>query len=337
MKIKQLGRTGLRVSEICLGTMTFGHQCDEAASFAIMDQAAELGVDFIDVADVYPVPVSLDTVGRTEEIVGKWLENGKRRHKFILATKCRHPMGPLPNDGGLSRKHVIEACHASLRRLRTDCIDLYQVHAPDPATPIEETLSALDSLVRDGKVRYIGCSNFLAWQLGLAIAASNRGGWARFDCVQPRYNMLTRDIESDLLPLCGNQGIGVIAYNPLAGGLLTGKYSAIPSASVAPPEKTRFSLGGSSGTLYRNRYWHDEELQTVSELSAWFLARGKSLAQAAVAWLLCRPELTSAIVGATSAAQLAQTLPAVDLALDAEEMSACDAAWYKIPRRAPQK
>src|SRR5258708_5248073 len=179
MKTKQMGRTGLKVSEICLGTMTFGHQCDESTSFAIMDKAAEFGVDFIDVADVYPVPVSLDTVGFSEEIVGKWLEG--RRSRFVLATKCRHPMGPRPNDGGLSRKHVIEACHASLRRLRTDVIDLYQVHAPDPATPIEETLSALDQLVREGKVRYIGCSNFLAWQLGLALAASDRHKYARFD------------------------------------------------------------------------------------------------------------------------------------------------------------
>jgi aryl-alcohol dehydrogenase-like predicted oxidoreductase len=335
MKIKQMGRTGLRVSEICLGTMTFGHQCDEAASFAIMDRAAHDGVTFIDTADVYPVPMSMDTVGRTEEIIGKWLEG--KRERFVLATKCRHPMGPLPNDGGLSRKHVIEACHASLRRLRTDFIDLYQVHAPDPATPIEETMSALDSLVRDGKVRYIGCSNFLAWQLALALSASDRHHLARFDCVQPRYNMLARDIEADLLPLCGDQGIGVIAYNPLAGGLLTGKYSGVNSSTEAPPETTRFGLGGSTGTLYRNRYWHDEELQLVSGLNAWLQTRGKTLAQAAIAWLLRRSELTSAIVGATSAAQLQQTLPAVELVLNEEEMAACDAAWYRLPRRAPQR
>ena len=198
-------------------------------------------------------------------------------------------------------------------------------------------MSALDSLVRDGKVRYVGCSNFLAWQLGLALAASDRHHLARFDCVQPRYNMLARDIEADLLPLCANQGIGVIAYNPLAGGLLTGKYAEVSSATEAPPETVRFGLGGSTGTLYRNRYWHDEELQVVSGLNAWLQTRGKTLAQAAIAWLLRRPELTSAIVGATSAAQLKQTLPAVDLQLDAEEMAACDAAWYRLPRRAPQR
>jgi len=336
MKTKQMGRTGLKVSEICLGTMTFGQQCDEAASFAIMDKAAELGVDFIDVADVYPVPVTPETVGKTEEIVGKWLsaDGGARRQRFVLATKCRHPMGPLPNDGGLSRKHIIEACDASLRRLRTDFIDLYQVHAPDPAVPIEETLSALDSLVHAGKVRYIGCSNFLAWQLGLALAASDRLRLARFDCVQPRYNMLVRDIEAELLPLCANQGIGVIAYNPLAGGMLTGKYSA-DAAAGAPPDNTRFSLAGQAGVLYRNRYWHDEELRVTTELNQWFKARGKALAQVAIAWMLRRSEITSAIVGATSAAQLAQSLPAVDLALDTEEMAMCDGAWYRIPRRLP--
>jgi aryl-alcohol dehydrogenase-like predicted oxidoreductase len=333
MKTKQMGRTGLKVSEICLGTMTFGQQCDEAASFAIMDTAAGFGVDFIDAADVYPVPVSPDTVGRTEEIVGKWLAG--KRDRFVLATKCRHQMGPLPNDVGLSRKHVIEACNASLRRLRTDYIDLYQVHAPDSATPIEETLSALDTLVRDGKVRYIGCSNFLAWQLGVALAASERQRVARFDCVQPRYNMLTRDIESDLLPLCKDQGVGVMAYNPLAGGLLTGKYAADAAAS-APPSNMRFGLAGATGTLYRNRYWHNAETETVAELKTWFQGRGKPLAQAALAWMLGRPEITSAIVGASNANQLEQTLPAVDLTLDAEEIEMCEGAWYRIPRRAPK-
>lgn len=333
MKTKQMGRTGLKVSEICLGTMTFGHQCDEAASFAIMDTAASFGVDFIDAADVYPIPVSPDTVGRTEEIIGKWLN--RKRDRFVLATKCRHPMGPLPNDGGLSRKHVIAACEASLRRLQTDYIDLYQVHAPDPATPIEETLSALDTLVREGKVRYIGCSNFLAWQLALALTASERRNLARFDCVQPRYNMLSRDIESDLLPLCKDQGVGVIAYNPLAGGMLTGKYAA-DAAKSAPPSNVRFGLGGSTGTLYQNRYWHDEETQTVAELNDWFTERGKPIAQVALAWMLRRPEITSAIVGASNAKQLEQTLPGVDVKLDDEEYKMAEGAWYRIPRRAPK-
>jgi aryl-alcohol dehydrogenase-like predicted oxidoreductase len=332
MKTRKLGRTGLKVSEICLGTMTFGQQCDEAASFAILDKAAEHGVDFLDVADVCPVPVTPETVGRSEEIVGKWLEG--KRHRFVLATKCRHPMGSLPNDSGLSRKHILEACEASLRRLRTGFLDLYQVHAPDPDTPIEETLAALDQLVRDGKARYTGCSNFTAWQLALALGTSERRGWARFDCVQPRYNLLARDIEQELLPLCRDQGVGVIAFNPLAGGLLTGKYAA---GQQEPTPGTRFALGGATGALYRNRYWHPEDLQVVAELNGYFEHRGKPLAQVAVAWMLRRPEITAAIVGATRPEQLDQTLPATSLTLDEEEAALCDAAWYKLPRRPPQR
>src|SRR5262249_25166809 len=170
MKIRRLGGTGLKVSEICLGTMTFGHQCDEATSFAIMDKAAEHGVTFIDTADVYPVPPSNETAGRTEEIVGKWLRG--KREQFVLATKCRMRVGPGPNDQGLSRKHILKAVEDSLRRLQTDYIDLYQPHSFDPETPQEETLNALDGLVQQGKVRYLGCSNYAAWQVALALGIS---------------------------------------------------------------------------------------------------------------------------------------------------------------------
>src|SRR6201993_3274661 len=198
MQIRRLGRTGLKVTEICLGTMTFGHQCDEATSFAIMDRAAEHGVTFFDTADVYPVPPAPETAGRTEEIVGKWLRG--RREQFVLATKCRMRVGHGPNDEGLSRKHILKAVADSLRRLRTDYIDLYQTHSPDPETPMEETQRALDDLVRQGKVRYLGGSNYHAWQVALANGVASRLDLARFDCVQPRYNLLFRDIESELLP-----------------------------------------------------------------------------------------------------------------------------------------
>src|SRR3954467_5077902 len=174
MKIRRMGRTGLKVSEICLGTMTFGHQCDERTSFAILDRAAAAGVDFIDTADVYPVPPSPETAGRTEEIVGKWLES--RRAKFVLATKCRMRVGHGPNDEGLSRKHILKAAEDSLRRLRTDYIDLYQSHSSDPDTPLEETLEAFDRLRRDGKARYVGCSNYPAWLLALSLGVSARLG-----------------------------------------------------------------------------------------------------------------------------------------------------------------
>jgi aryl-alcohol dehydrogenase-like predicted oxidoreductase len=327
MKTRQMGRTGLKVSEVCLGTMTFGHQCDERTSFAILDRAAGHGVTFIDTADVYPVPPTVETAGRTEDIVGKWLQG--RREQFVLATKCRMRVGPGPNDEGLSRKHVLKAADDSLRRLRTDYIDLYQTHSPDPDTPQEETLAALDQLVRQGKVRYIGCSNYAAWQVALALGASARQGLARFDCVQPRYNLIYRDIESELLPLCRDQGLGVIVYNPLAGGMLTGKHQP----GEPPRAGTRFTLG-KTGDLYRERYWHQAQLEAVERLGQFFGPRGKSLVQVAVAWVLAQPGITSAIVGASRPEQLDESLKAADLTLDAGEMEACNLAWYSLPRPA---
>jgi aryl-alcohol dehydrogenase-like predicted oxidoreductase len=321
-----MGRTGLKVSEICLGTMTFGHQCDEDASFAIMNKAADRGVHFIDTADVYPVPPSPETAGRTEEIVGRWLKG--QREQYVLATKCRMRVGTGANDEGLSRRHILDACEQSLRRLQTDYIDLYQPHSPDPDTPAEETLRALEDLVRQGKVRYLGCSNFPAWQVALSIGISERHIWARYDCVQPRYNLLWREIEGELLPLCRDQGLGVIAYNPLAGGFLTGKYQSV----AKPEEGTRFTLG-KTGDLYRDRYWHEAQLDAVLRLQRFLQPRGKSILQVAVAWVLAQPGMTSAIVGASRAEQLDQSLAAVDVQLDAEERTACDRMWFEVPRR----
>src|SRR6185503_14163052 len=223
MKHRRLGGSGLQVSEVCLGTMTFGYQCDEATSFAILDRAADKGVDFLDTADCYPVPLTLETAGRTEEILGRWLRG--KRQRFILATKCFFPMGPAPDDRGNSRRHILKAVEASLRRLQTDVIDLYQVHAFDTETPLEETLRALDELVKSGKVRAIGCSNFRAFELATALGISDRLGLARFESVQPRYNVLYREIETELVPLCLDAGVGVIVFNPLAGGLMTGKHA----------------------------------------------------------------------------------------------------------------
>jgi aryl-alcohol dehydrogenase-like predicted oxidoreductase len=328
MKVRRMGRTGLKVSEICLGTMTFGHQCDEKTSFAIMNKAAEHGVFFIDTADVYPVPPSPETAGRTEEIVGRWLKG--KRDQYVLATKCRMRVGTGPNDEGLSRRHILRACDDSLRRLQTDTIDLYQPHSFDAETPLEESLRALEDLVRHGKVRYLGCSNYPAWQIALALGISDRHDWARFDCVQPRYNLLWREIEAELLPLCRDQGLGVIAYNPLAGGFLTGKYQTIDK----PQEGTRFTLG-KTGELYRERYWQETQLRAVQELQAFLQPRGKSLLQVAIAWVLAQPGMTSAIVGASRPEQLDQSLAAVNLQLDDEEREACDRVWYELPRRAP--
>ncbi len=328
MQIRRLGKTGLKVSEVCLGTMTFGHQCDQATSFAILNKAADHGVFFLDTADVYPVPPSPDTAGRTETIVGQWLEG--KRDRFVLATKCRMRVGNQANDEGLSRRHILQAVEASLRRLRTDYIDLYQPHSPDADTPLEETLRALDDLVRQGKVRYLGCSNYPAWQVALALGLSRHAGLARFDSVQPRYNLLYREIESELLPLCRDQGLGVIAYNPLAGGFLSGRYQ---QTEAPPPSGTRFSLG-KTGDLYRERYWQKAQFEAVRQLRGFLEARGKSLVQAALRWVLDQPGISAAIVGASRPEQLDQSLPAVNLTLDAEEQEACGLAWYSLPRPA---
>jgi aryl-alcohol dehydrogenase-like predicted oxidoreductase len=326
MKITRMGRTGLKVSEVCLGTMTFGAQADEATSFAIMDKAAEAGVNFLDTADVYPMPVGPETVGRTEEIVGKWLKG--KRNDFVLATKCRGQMGPKPWDQGLSRKHILHAVEESLRRLQTDTIDLYQTHSPDTETPIEETMRALDDLVCSGKVRYIGCSNYQAWPLAKALWTSDRYNLARYDCVQPRYNILFRQIEDELLPLCREEGLGVIAYNPLAGGFLTGKYHH----NAEPESGSRFDVFRDRARIYYDRYWQEAQFQAVERLQAFFAPRGKPLTQVAVAWVLQQPGVTSAIVGASRPEQLDGSLPAVSLTLDAEELAACDDAWFSLPR-----
>jgi aryl-alcohol dehydrogenase-like predicted oxidoreductase len=327
MKTKQMGRTGLRVSEVCLGTMTFGGQADEATAFAIMDAAERAGVTFFDTADVYPMGAAPGQVGTSERIVGRWLRERGARERIVLATKCRGATGPGPNDQGLSRKHVLKACEDSLRRLQTDYIDLYQTHHPDPDTPIEETLSALDDLVRQGKVRYIGCSNYRAWQLADALWSSRLLGLARFDCDQPRYNILFRMIEEEILPLCRAHGVGVIAYNPLAGGMLTGKYLATREARPG----MRFGLPG-RGETYRRRYWSEAVFEAVQAMQDFFAPRGKSLTHVALAWVLAQPGITSAILGASTPEQVEDSIRGADLTLDAEELAACDEAWFSLPR-----
>jgi aryl-alcohol dehydrogenase-like predicted oxidoreductase len=292
-----------------------------------MDTAFEQGIDFFDSADGYPMGGTLATVGSTETIVGKWLKG--RRDKIVLATKCWVPMGPGANDRGLSRKHIFDAIEASLRRLQTDYIDLYQAHSPDPDTPLDETMRAYDDLVRQGKVRYLGCSNFKAWLLATALSISDKHGYARFDCHQPRYNILFREIEHELLPLCHHEGVGVIAYNPLAGGFLTGKYQA----QAAPGKETRFGfLSGPAQSIYHKRYWQDAQFAAVDHLQKFFAPRNKSLTHVAIAWVLAQPDVTSAIVGATSVAQLQQSVPATDVTLDSEECEVCDDIWFRLPR-----
>ena len=328
MQMRPLGPTGVEAPVLCLGTMTFGLQCDEEMSFAILDRALELEIDFLDTADVYPLGGSLETVGRTEEILGRWMQERGTRDRVLLASKCRGRVGPGPNDEGLSRQHIVRAVEDSLRRLGTDVIDLYQTHAFDPETPIEETLRALDDLVRDGKVRTIGCSNYPAWRLADALAASDRLGTARYATVQPRYNLLYREIETELLPLCRAEGLGVIVYNPLAGGFLSGKYRK----GEEPREGTRFTLGR-AGRFYQYRYWQDAQFDEVEGLGKELLSRGLELVSASVAWVLGQPGITSAIVGASQPEQLAAARAGADLELDDDVRELCDAVWYRLPRR----
>jgi aryl-alcohol dehydrogenase-like predicted oxidoreductase len=311
VKHKRLGRTGLQVSGLCLGTMTFGLQCDEKTSVAIMDRAAAGGVTFFDTADVYPLGGTPETSGRTEEIVGKWLKG--RRDRFVLATKCFGRTGPSRWDQGNSRKHILDAVDASLRRLQTDYIDLYQLHGPDPETPIDETIRALEDVVRSGKVRYVGCSNFLAYQVARAIGRSEAMGAVRFDSVQPRYNLLFREIERELLPLCAEEGIGVIPYNPIAGGLLSGKHDP----ASGPTEGSRFTLG-TAADRYQDRYWHEGMFDTVEALRPIAGSAGMTLAQMAVAWVMANPAVTAPIIGASRPDQLDDTLAAAEKPLAPE-------------------
>ena len=328
MKPRRLGRTGLRVPPLCLGTMTFGLQCDRDTSFAILDAAFEHELSFLDTADVYPLGGSLETVGRTEEILGEWMALRGNRDALLIASKCFAPMGTGPNDHGLSRQHIVASVDASLRRLRTDRIDLFQTHFFDANVPIEETLGTLDDLVRSGKLRYVGCSNYPAWRLAGALLAARRAGIEGYVSVQPRYSLLFREIETELLPLCRDQGLGVLVYNPIAGGMLSGRYK--PGGK--PEEGTRFTLGSAAKT-YQHRYWEEAQLKAVERLAKEVTARGADLVTVAVAWVIAQAGITSAIIGASRPEQLVASRAAADFELDDELRKACDAVWWELPRR----
>jgi 1-deoxyxylulose-5-phosphate synthase len=309
MKYAKLGATGLTVSRVTLGTMTFGLQTDEETSRVILDRAVDAGVTLLDTADVYPLGGGLETVGRTEEIVGRWLKG--KRQRVLVATKAVGRVGPSAWDQGSSRKHVLDAIEGSLRRLGTDYVDLYQLHSDDESTPLDETVEALDSVVRSGKARYVGVSNFLAYRLARAIGRAEARRLVRIVSVQPRYNLLFREIERELLPLALEEGVGVIPYNPLAGGLLTGKHHK----GTSPTSGTRFTLG-SAAQRYQDRYWHDREFDTVEKVRSAVAKAGLSLTTASVAWVLAHPAITSAIIGASRPDQLTETLVAADQPLD---------------------
>ena len=328
MEIRSLGQTGLKVTNLCLGTMTFGNQADKKISFEILDKAFAAGVNFIDTADVYPLGQSYDIAGATEAIIAEWLEG--KRDKVVLATKCFGAMGPGLNDRGLSRKHIMTAVEDSLRRLKTDYLDLYQAHQFDADTPIDETLRAFDDLVAQGKVRYIGVSNWRAWQVAKANGIADRKNYARIMSVQPRYNLLFRMIEDDLVPMALDEGVGIISYNPLAGGMLTGRYRK--SASI--PGGTRFSLGNHAGSLYQQRYWQEATFDAVERYIAWCQERSYDPVTTAVHWVAQQPGITSAIIGASRPDQLDASLRAVDVPdLTEQELAWLDGLWFSLPRR----
>jgi aryl-alcohol dehydrogenase-like predicted oxidoreductase len=292
MNYRSLGKTGLRVSELCLGSMTFGAAADQDESFRMMDFFSEQGGNFIDTANVY-------TLGVSEDIVGSWLKQ-QNRDDFVIATKVRFPMGDGPNDNGLSRKHILKSVEDSLKRLGTDYIDLLQVHAWDLATPIEETLSTLNDLVRKGIVRYIGASNFKAWQLQKAIYTSRQHGWESFVSLQPQYNLLCRATEFELLPLCEHEGVGVIPWSPLRGGWLSGKFRR----GEHPQENTRVGANKEVWERFNNEFtWNIVDiLHEIAEETS------KSPAQVALNWMLSRNVITAPIIGARNLDQLKDNL-----------------------------
>ncbi len=312
MKLRRLGRTGLKVSNLCLGAMTFGNAqwgCDEPTSARIVARFLDAGGNFIDTADVYSAGVS-------EEFTGRAIR--ARRQQVVLATKVAGPMGAGPNDLGVSRKHILDAVDASLRRLGTDYIDLYQVHAFDPTTPLDETLRALDACVRAGKVRYVGCSNYSAWQLMKATALARELGTPRFDCLQPQYSLVCRTIEREHIPLCLEEGIGVIPWSPLGGGLLTGKFKQ----GAAAPAGAR----GAVDPMLRERFVAERNLAIAETVVGVAGALGRSASQVALAWAIGQPAVTSPIFGARTLEQLEDNLGAADLVLPEEARKRLDEA-----------
>jgi len=311
MEYRPLGRTGVRVSPLCLGAMMFGWRTSFEEAARIIDRALDAGINFIDTANVY-------AQGRSEEAVGRALKANGKRHQVILATKVHARVGQGPNDWGNSRRHIIEQCEASLRRLQTDYIDLYQIHRPQPDIPIDETLRALDDLVRAGKVRYIGTSTFAAWQVVEALWVSKELGLNRFVTEQPPYNILDRRIERELVPMAQTFGIGLIPWSPLAGGLLTGKYRR----GEPPPPDTRF--GQPNLTPLQRRRWTERFFDIVEGLEPVAREKGCTLSQFALAWCMQQPGITSPIIGPRTMEQLEDNLGALDVVITEDDRRRVD-------------
>lgn len=311
MEYRLMGKTGLWVSELCLGAMTFGRESSEEVSLQILDRFVEAGGNFIDSANVY-------SLGISEEITGRWMK-GKKRDDLVIATKVRFRMGPGPNEEGLSRKHILSSVEASLRRLQTDYIDLFQIHAWHPTTPIEETLQTLDGLVKSGKVRYLGASNLRGWQLQKMIDLSRARGWEAFTCLQPLFNLLDRGIEWELVPVCLNEGVGIIPWSPLRGGWLSGKYQR---GMTAPVEGTRVEEASQKNWSESwQAYANERTWDVLDTLNAVAKEAGRTPAQVALNWVLNRPGVTAPIIGARNMQQLEDNLGCTGwtLSLDQQE------------------
>jgi hypothetical protein len=315
MEYRRLGNSGAVVTAWCLGTMTFGSEADEAASFAIMEAYARAGGNFIDTADVY-------SAGASETIVGKWLKaHPTEAAQMVIATKGRFPMGNGPNDLGLSRRHLGVALDASLKRLGVERLDLYQMHAWDALTPLEETLRFLDDAVRAGKIAYYGFSNYLGWQVTKAVQLAKAAGFAPPVTLQPQYNLLVRDIELEIVPACIDAGMGLLPWSPLGGGWLSGKYTR----DVMPTGATRLGENPKrGGEAYEARNAQERTWAVIDAIGAVAKARGVSMAEVALAWCVGRPAVTSVILGARTTAQLAENLKADSLKLTAEEIATLD-------------
>jgi aryl-alcohol dehydrogenase-like predicted oxidoreductase len=321
VEYRALGLTDLKVSPLCLGTMQFGWTADESMSIRLLSTAYEVGINFIDTADIYSRWADGNPGGVAEQIIGRWMKQNKiPREKIILATKVRGNMGGGPEDEGLSRNHILRAVENSLRRLQTEYLDIYQAHWPDPRTPVEETVRAFDELVKQGKVRYMGASNFMAWEMMQALWESDRFGLSRFDCMQPHYNLVHRDeFERELAAVCKTYHLGVIPYSPLAGGFLTGKYrrNLVPISARA---------GGAK------RYFNERNWVLLDQMDALAKEKAASTSQIALAWLMADPLITSPIIGANSLEQLKDNLGALDVQLTLAEKSILDKAssWKEI-------
>lgn len=328
MEMRRMGRHGLEVPALCLGTMTFGLQVDESGSRVILNRAFDHGLIYLDTSDAYPLGGTSETAGDTEEIIGRWMKDKRNREEVLLTTKCFAPTRRGPNSWGLSRQHIMDAIEGSLKRLDTDHIDLYLAHMDDTNTPLDETLRAFEDIVAAGMVRYVGCSNYSAWRLGKAQRVADELGTTGYMAIQSRYNLLYRDIETDLLPLCRDEGIGMMVYNPLAGGMLSGKYKA----GQAPAEGTRFTIGN-AGAMYQERYWQESQIAAVAQLKSEVEKRGLDLVSVAVAWVLAQPGVSTAIIGASRPEQLEANVAALEVEFDDELREICEGVWWTLPRR----